>query len=91
MEQQKIQYHEIMALGFTEEFHNDTVYFNQYGYQWAIIEKQLTSKIFLNWEKESQLCEMIRINNKRDCSIMARMPIKDLAHLNEIIDFFIDK
>ena len=35
--QEQIKYHEIMSLGFKEEFCYDEVYFRENGFQYAII------------------------------------------------------
>lgn len=88
MNQQKIKYKDIMDLGFDEEFHEDPIYYKHFGYHWAIIQKKLTKKIYLDWSKETQLCEMVRIDNKKNCNILARMPINDLTELKKIISFF---
>ena len=86
----EIWYSDIMALGFTEDLQHDEVYLAQYGYPWSIITLDLTNKIYLNWEKETQHAEMIRLNNRKDCSIVSRLPIRDIDHLNEIVRFFTD-
>jgi len=88
MEQQKINYAEIMDLGFTEEFCHDTVYEAVHGYPYSIITKNLTNKIFLEWEKETKLCKMIRIGNPKKCNVIADMPIMNLAYLKKTIQFF---
>jgi hypothetical protein len=89
MTQQKIKYSDIMALGFSEEEQHDPQYFKQYGYAYCIITLNLTKKIYLDWAKETQLCEMIRINNTESCDIAARLPIRDLAYLKEMVEFFL--
>jgi len=91
MEQETINYSDIMNLGFTEEFIEDTVYFKQFGFQYSIVQLKLTKKIYIEWTKETQLCEMVRIDNKKRCNIMERMPVKGLDHLSELVDFFCDK
>ena len=91
MKQEKIKYKDIMSLGFTEEKQFDEVYFDEYGFDWCIIEKKLTSKIYLNWKKETQFCEIIRLGKGKDASIMKRKPIKNLDELKEVVDFFSDK
>ena len=87
--QERIKYHEIMSLGFKEEFCHDDVYFREHGFQYSIITLTLRTHIYLEWAKETQKAEMIRIN--KDDKILKKMPIKNLDHLKEIIDFFSDK
>lgn len=90
--QQKIKYSDIMALGFKEEkVPGDNVYFQEFGFPYCIIQKNLTNKIYLDWEKSNQLCEMVRIKDTKHYDIVKRMPIKNLEHLKEIVEFFSDK
>lgn len=89
--QKRIKYSEVMALGFKEEECGDNVYFNEFGYPYCIITLDLTKKIYLDWAKETQFCEMIRIDNPKFNNIKKRMPIRDLNHLKEVINFYSDK
>lgn len=91
MEQEKINYDEIMALGFTEEISEDKSYYAEHGFEYAIINKNLTKKIYLDWEKETKLCEMVRLDSPKTGNIKARLPIKNLQHLKDLINFFSDK
>ena len=88
--QEEIKYHEIMSLGFKEEFCYDEVYFRENGFQYAIITLKLTKNIYIDWDKRTQLAEMIRLD-KDYVHIKKKMPIRDLLHLKEIVDFFSDK
>ena len=89
MGRQKIKYSEIMALGFTETKVDDPVYFNDHGFAYCIITKDLTDKVYLDWAKETQSCLMVRTDG--DCNVKATLPIRDLAHLKEIVNFFSDE
>ena len=86
----EINYKDIIDLGFKETFHDDNVYFNQYGYQYSIVELKLTKYIYIDWEKSSRICSLIRINNKEECSIQAKYIIQNLEELKNIIKFFKD-
>ena len=88
MEQEKINYSEIMALGFTEEVNSDSVYEAEHGYSYCIITKQLTKKIYLDWQKDTKLCKMVRLSKPKTGDIGAELPIKNLDHLKEMINFF---
>jgi hypothetical protein len=81
----QIQYNKIMELGFKEEFHPDSVYFNQNGFDYSIISKDLTKRISLDWEKDTKLCWLYRTDKH---TIVKRVPVVDLEHLEDIIDFF---
>src|SRR5687768_4342536 len=87
--QEQINYSDIIALGFNEEYESDAVYFNQYGYDYTIITLKLSKWIYLDWAKETRLCEMIRTNKEQD--VIKRKPIKNLSELKEIVDFFLGK
>jgi hypothetical protein len=89
--QERIQYHEIIALGFTEIKTNDSVYFQEFGFPYVIITKQLSKEIYLDWEKHTQFCELIRMDKPKVGSISKRYPVKNLAELKTIIDFFTDE
>lgn len=91
MKQEKINYGVIMALGFEEETISDNVFFNEYGFDYTHITLKLTKKIYLDWAKETQLCELIRMTKPKTGDIGKRMPIKNLEHLKEIINFFSDE
>jgi hypothetical protein len=84
----RIKYRDIMDLGFIETFHNDDVYFDEFGYQWSIVEKRLTKKISLDWSKDTQKVTIIRSNGDGD--ILAQRPIDTLQHLKDIIEFYIN-
>ncbi len=87
--QHKIKYSDIIALGFMLQPITDEVYFNEYGYEYVFVHKDLTKRIYLDWGKETQLCEIVRMNKKGN--IKKRKPIQSLAQLKEIIDFFYDE
>jgi hypothetical protein len=89
MKQEQIRYGDIIELGFKEEFCNDTVYEYKYGFQYVIITLNLTKRIFIDWEKETRLCEMVRLD--KDHNVKARKPIMNLEELKEIIEFFKSK
>ena len=90
MKQEKINYDEIIALGFNEQVENDRVYEAQNGFPYSIITKDLTKRISLDWVKETKLCSMIRVDKKDGYSIVAELPIKNLEQLKEMIGFFCD-
>lgn len=87
-EQQQIRYKDVMDLGFIETKCRDNVFRDDYGYDYKIVELNLTKKISIDWNIETRTCELIRINNNVDCDIRARYPIKNLDELKTIIDFF---
>ena len=91
MTQEKIDYDKIMALGFIEEIYSDSVYEAENGYAYCIITKNLTKKIYLDWEKDTKLCKIVRIDSPKECNVMAEIPMINLEQINTIIDFFSNK
>ena len=91
MKQERINYKDVIDLGFRVEECTDQVYFDQYGFEYCIIELQLTPTIYIDWEKEIGMCKMVRVDNADDCNIVKDLPIMNLNHLKELIDFFSDK
>jgi len=86
-----IRYKDIMDLGFTESVESDSTYFDTHGFNWCIINLHLTKNkmIYLDWEKENQLCSMYRTD--KDHNIIRRLPIQGLEHLKIMVDFFLGK
>ena len=92
MDNKKIKYRDIMNLGFTEQICTDQVYFDQFGFDYCHITKDLTKKIYLDWEKETQLCKMVRVDTQKDDGVIKKqMAIRNIDHLREIVDFFSDE
>jgi hypothetical protein len=84
--QEEIWYKTVKNFGFKEKNIMDSAYFDQYGYPYKIISLKLSKTLYIDWDQTTRTCELIRQN--KECDILARMPIKDLAHLEEIIEFF---
>jgi len=85
----KIPYHKIIALGFTEEVCHDSVYFNEFGFDYAIISFNLTKKIQILWAKETQFCKMQRYDKKEN--VLATLEIENLTTLENLINFYTAK
>ena len=91
MEQEKIEYQEIIDLGFKEDKSpTDNVYFRTYGFDYVIISKKLSKKLTIFWAKETQFCQMVRVDNNKEGNVMGRMDLENLEEVKTIIDFFTD-
>jgi len=88
MKQEKIDYDKIMALGFSEEISSDSCYEAQHGYAYCIITKNLTKKICLDWQKDTKLCKMVRIDSPKTGNVKAETQIMNLEQIKTLIDFF---
>jgi len=85
--QQPINYCHIMALGFTAEDGNDSVFEQIHGYPYTIFTKMLAPSLMLDWHQTKRLCELLVIEPESG-HIFDRIPIKDFTHLQVIIDAF---
>ena len=85
-EQQPINYKDVIALGFLRQQETDHVFFNQYGFDWFIVDMKLQKGLRASWDCNSRLVELIRYDKEQ--TILGRMPIKDLEHLKETLAFY---
>ncbi len=83
--QQQINYCDIMALGFTAEDGHDSVFEKMHGYPYTIFTKMLAPTLMLDWNQATRLCEVLVIDPE-DGQIFERRNIKDLTHLEAIVD-----
>ncbi len=74
-----------MALGFTAEDGNDEVFEKMHGYPYTIFTKMLAPTLMLDWHQTTRLCELLLIEPESG-HVLMRIPIKDLAHLQMIVD-----
>jgi hypothetical protein len=88
MKQEKINYKEIMSLGFNEKLIKDENYFDIYGFKYAIITLNLTDTIYLTWDKNTQFCDLERVDNPKTCNIKAYYKVPTLENVKKLIDFF---
>ena len=88
MIQEKIDYDKIMALGFNEQVASDSCYEAEHGYAYCIITKNLTKKIYLDWQKDTKLCKMVRIDSPKTGNVKAETPIMNLEQIKTLINFF---
>jgi hypothetical protein len=86
MEQKEIWYKDIKRLGFKIEESPDKVYFDQYGFPYSVVYINLTKHVSIEWEQETRLCRML--NCDKEGNIIGNIPIQDLAHLEQMIEFF---
>ena len=86
--QEKINYKTIIDLGFNEEFTSDKAYEDHHGFPYSIITKNLTKKIYLTWEKDTQLCKLVRIDSQKKGNILGEIPITNLCQVKTLVDFF---
>ena len=78
-----------MGLGFKETECSDSVYEGLHGYPYCIVNKKLTNKIYLDWEKDTKHCYLVRLSNPKTGDIAKKVQVKSLEELESIIDFFL--
>lgn len=86
--QKRINYSDVMELGFTEDIVPDAVYEAHYGFPYSIITLDLTKKIYIEWHKETGLAEIVRTNKNHE--IQATRPVWNLEHLTDLVNFFLE-
>ena len=87
MEQSKVDYKDVIARGFKRSDESDGVFFDQNGYNWFIVTKDLTKRIFIDWDCETHFLTLIRAD--KDGNIKGRIFLTgELEELDRIIRFF---
>ena len=84
----EIWFEDLKKLGFTIVKEKDEIYYRMHGFRWLIAYLDLTDTISIQWDQNTMLAEIIRIDNPNSAIILARSPIVSLAHLKDIIKFF---
>jgi hypothetical protein len=88
MKQERINYQDVMELGFTEEFCPDAIYESHFGFPYSIITLDLTKRIYIEWAKETGFATIIRTDKAG--FIQARRPIRNLYELKQLVSFFLE-
>jgi len=86
MKQETINYADLINLGFNRVDLQDSIYFNQHGYESFIVQLETEIGVTFVWKPDERTCEAQRIDEEGN--ITRRMPVKDLDHLKILIKFF---
>jgi len=101
MEQEQINYQDVIDLGFEREDHYDTVFFEHNGYNWFTVELILSKRffeyrgqanyevIYADWDCRTHKVEIVRMEDK-DGVILGEIKIKTLDELKKAIEFYSD-
>ena len=84
---QRINYADVVELGFNIQRGSDKVYFDEYGFEYEIITKNLSKRIYIDWDKVDGKAKLVSLA-KDKYSIISERPVNNLIHLKEVIDFF---
>jgi len=86
MTQNKIDYKTVMDLGFERENQTDSVFYDRYGFNWFIVTKKLLSKkIKLDWDCNTHLVTMIRLDKKKN--IIGTLYVETLNELECLVKY----
>lgn len=80
-----INYKDVMDLGFKRKELHDPLFFNQYGFEWFIVQLKLNDTLTLSWDCNSRVV-ILRRMKKSD--IKNILEIKDLKTLQGVVKFF---
>lgn len=86
-----IDYKKVIDLGFRREDQSDSIFYDEYGFNWFIVTLRLfTAKnkdfVELDWDCNTREVEMIRYD--KECTILSRMKIETYDELVRIVNFF---
>jgi hypothetical protein len=85
--QEKINYQDVIDLGFKRSDESDNIFFKQNGFDWFLVTRNLTKRIYLDWDCETHLVQMIRVDKEQ--TIKGRIYIKNLEEVERVIRFFV--
>lgn len=85
MEQQEINYKDVIDLGFNVEQGNDNVYYNIHGHNYTIVTLDLKHRFICNWDCTTRLVEIMKCD--KEGNILSTMQIMDESHLKHMINF----
>ena len=84
----KIDYDEVIKLGFKRENCNDDVFFRTYGYDWFIVQLKCKDIVF-DWDSTTMQVQMIRYDSKKEsANRVATLKIETLEMLKLLVDFY---
>jgi len=89
MKKREIKYKDVMDLGANDEFSNDQVYFNEFGFHYSIVTIDLTKRVSIDYSKEDGRCRLLRCD--KDGNIQGEIEIETLECLKKIVNFYKDK
>jgi hypothetical protein len=82
----KIDYKDVIELGFERESAADGIWLNKFGYEYFIVHKRISKSIQFDWDIKLRKVQIITLDEKQN--ILNRFPVKNLSTLIDLIDFF---
>lgn len=90
MKQGKINYKDLMDLGFKKGYMNCSVHQDQHGYDDFWVEKKLGKRHRITWEHNTRYAELLVMKKGKEDEgcIDKRIPIQDLAEVKKYMYIF---
>jgi len=85
---EKINYQDVIELGFKRKNMNDHIFEQQNGYGWFLVTMKLYKGIVAEWSCETRTVEIVRYK-KND--VQQRLQVSNLQNLKNHIEFFTKK
>lgn len=85
----EIRYKDIVDLGFKSEPIDDSVFFEQFGYPYKIIQLHLSECTVLDWDQRDRKVSIILSDEYGH--ILKHGYIPDVDTLKELVSFFVNK
>jgi hypothetical protein len=85
MNENKIDFADIKALGFKVQREHDEIYEDTYGYPYLIVTLKLRKGLHIDWTQHSRECV---VQKHKKGTILAEWPVKNLEELHNIIEVF---
>lgn len=83
---EKLTYKEVMDRGFEREEDTDSVFFDQYGFEYFRVEKKLAKRISLEWDVNEHTVRAVRID--REGFILGEIRFETIHELDQFIAFY---
>jgi hypothetical protein len=83
----KVPYSTVKALGFEEIEGHDSVWFEQYGYPYKIIQHHLKLDVYVQWHQDTQQCELVRLKDYENGEILIRTELSAEAFC-DVMNYF---
>lgn len=83
---ESIDYIDVLKLGFKREEYNDSVHFDERGWNDFLMELHINKQIYFTWDTMTREVDMVRID--KDCNIKGRFKVESYKQLVSLLIFF---
>lgn len=86
METAEIDYKKVIDLGFIREDQSDSIFKNQYGFDWFTVTMKLSKNIIAEWDCNKRTAKIVRYDN--EMSIKGEIKCKSIDDLLMYLKFY---